>query len=165
MVQSNHKTDYLCCFRPFWNHLGTLKWTQKGKQRPASAWDIWLKCLSLKIIPNQVIRPILLEEMVQNNQKTWFLYAVVFFHFGAILRPPNRPKKVLNSLQVGRMYGLMSNLKIRALAKSLGPLFYGKWSKTIKKKFFLCSLWPFEGHLGTQKDTQGPTTPQPWNPR
>jgi hypothetical protein len=46
----------------FW---GILKLTQKGTQRSASGWDVQ---------PN---RPILEGEMVQNNQKIVFSYAVL----------------------------------------------------------------------------------------
>jgi hypothetical protein len=92
MVQSNHETDFLCCFRPFWDHLGTVKWTQKGRQRPASGWDVWPKCLGLKISPNQIIRPILLGEMVQNNQKKRSLYAV-FLSFWGHFETPKKTQK------------------------------------------------------------------------
>jgi hypothetical protein len=43
--------------------------------------------------PNQNIRPIILGEMVQNNQKTVY-FLVFFLSFGAIWAPLNRPKKV-----------------------------------------------------------------------
>jgi hypothetical protein len=79
MVQSNLKTVFL----PYWDHLGTLKWTQKGKQRPTSGRDVWSVCLSLEMSPNQIIKPILLKEIVQNNQKTGFFKAV-FCYLGAI---------------------------------------------------------------------------------
>jgi hypothetical protein len=32
-IQNNRKTGFLYRFLPFWGHLGTLKWTQKGTQR------------------------------------------------------------------------------------------------------------------------------------
>jgi hypothetical protein len=50
------------------------------------------QCLSLEAL-NQIIRPILLEEMIQNNQKTDF-YAV-FGHFRTIGVPLNGPKKYM----------------------------------------------------------------------
>jgi hypothetical protein len=34
-------------FFPCWGHLGTLKWTQKGTQRPACRWDLWPNVLDL----------------------------------------------------------------------------------------------------------------------
>jgi hypothetical protein len=51
----------------------------------------WAGCMaqyqSLKINPNQIIRPILSGEMVENNQK------IDFMLFLAIRAPPNGPKK------------------------------------------------------------------------
>jgi hypothetical protein len=43
--------------------------------------------LNLKKSPKQITRPFLLEEIVQNNQKTGF-YAGFSLHFGAIWAPP-----------------------------------------------------------------------------
>jgi hypothetical protein len=54
--------------------------------------------------------------MVQNNQKTVF-YAV-FVHFGAIWAP----KKICKGPQLGGMFGPLSELEIKPLTKSLGPL-------------------------------------------
>jgi hypothetical protein len=58
--------------------------------------------------PNQIVRPIFLGEMVQNNQKI-----VYFMLFLAIWAPPNGPKKVHKGPQVGGMYGTMSELENR----------------------------------------------------
>jgi hypothetical protein len=59
-------------------------------------------------------------------QEKWYIttrkqvcYAV-FHHFGA---PPNGPEKIDKGPQVGRMYGLMSELKNKPLTKYLGPFF------------------------------------------
>jgi hypothetical protein len=60
--------------------------------------------------PYQIIRAILLGEMVQNNKKTDF-YAV-FSHFRAILAPFKGLKKIHKGPQVGGMYGPMSELEI-----------------------------------------------------
>jgi hypothetical protein len=60
----------------------------------------------------------MLEEMVQNNQKTG-----IYAYFGAIWAPPNGPKKGLKGWQEGRMYGPMSNLKDKPLTKLLGLFF------------------------------------------
>jgi hypothetical protein len=54
------------------------------------------------------MRPIILGEMVQNNQKTVF-YAV-FDHFRAIWAPPRRLKKVAKGPQVGKIYNPMCKL-------------------------------------------------------
>jgi len=86
------------------------------------------QCQSLKIGPNQIIRPILLGEMVENNQKFFVLML-----FLAIWALSNGPKKVLRGLQVGGMYGPISELENRPLTKSLGPFFQEKWSKTTRK--------------------------------
>jgi hypothetical protein len=55
--------------------------------------------------------------MVQNNQKTVF-YAVSG-HVGAIWAL----KKINKDPQVGKMFGLMSELKNKPLTKSFGPFF------------------------------------------
>jgi hypothetical protein len=75
------------------------------------------QCQSLKLGPNQIIRPILLGEMVKNNQKIGFML------FLAILASPNGPKKILRGLQVGGMYGPMSGLEKRPLTKLLDKFF------------------------------------------
>jgi hypothetical protein len=56
-------------------------------------------CLGYKKAPYQIIMPILLVEMVPNNQKTGF-YAV-FFNSVAIWAPPSEPKKVDKGPQIG----------------------------------------------------------------
>ena len=72
--------------------------------------------LAWKKAPNQINRPILVEEMIQNNQK--IVFSVLFW---GIWAPLNGPKKVLKGLQVGVMYGPMSKLKKKPLNKSIGP--------------------------------------------
>jgi hypothetical protein len=52
--------------------------------------------------------PILLGEMVQNDQKKIFF--AVFFHFVAVREAPYEPKKVVKDSKVGWMYGQMSKL-------------------------------------------------------
>jgi hypothetical protein len=76
---------------------------------------------TLKTAHNQIISPLLLEEIVQNNQKTGF--CAVFFHFGAIWAPPEGAKKELKGLQVIGRYGPMSNQKNKPLTKLLVPFF------------------------------------------
>jgi hypothetical protein len=54
--------------------------------------------------------------MVQNNQKSFFmLFWGILGHFG--------PKKIQKGLQLGGMFGPMSELKNKPLTKSLGLLF------------------------------------------
>jgi hypothetical protein len=72
----------------------------------------------LKHNPNKILRPILLGEVVQKNQKIVF-----FILFLAICGPQNGPKMLHKGSQMGKMYGPMFKLKNKPLTKSLGPLF------------------------------------------
>jgi hypothetical protein len=79
--------------------------------------------------------------MVQNNQKTVFYAAFVFW--GAIWAPQNQPKKVPKGFQLGEMYGLMSKLKNKPLTKAAGAFLYEKWSKSTRKLFiYAVSFFP-----------------------
>jgi hypothetical protein len=82
-----------------------------------------------------------------------------FVFWGAIWAPPNQPKKVNKGPQVGSLYGPMSKLKNKPLAKPLGPFFQEKWSKTTRKLFFklfsFFAIWappnrPKKDHKGLQ---------------
>jgi hypothetical protein len=109
--------------------LGTPKWTQKDKQRLASGGLYGPISKLYKKLFNQIIRLILLGEILQNNQKTG-----VFCNLGNIWAPPNVPKKVHKGLQMSGLYGLMSNLENNPLNKSLGLFFQKKRPKTNRKQ-------------------------------
>jgi hypothetical protein len=109
------------------------------------------QCLSLKISHNQIIRPILYGEIVQNNQKPVYFFAV-FFHFGANWAAQNEPKKVPKGQKVSRMYCPMPKLKHKPLTKSLGPFLKEKLYETTRKQVFM--LFFIFGPLGTPKWTQ-----------
>jgi hypothetical protein len=94
--------------------FGHPEWIQKSSHRSASGQDVWPNVRPLK----QIIRPVLLGEMVQKYQKIVFSYAVL-----AIWATPNGTKKVYKGPHVGRTYGPMLELENRALTKSLGPFF------------------------------------------
>jgi hypothetical protein len=94
--------------------------------------------------------PVLLGEMVRNNQKTGF-YAVFFLHCMAIWAPPNRPKKVAKGSQVGGRYGPTSKLNNKHLTKLLGPFFLGDMVRNNQKTGFYAVFCSCEGHLGTPK--------------
>jgi hypothetical protein len=80
------RKHFFMLFMPFLGQLGTPKWTQKGTQRPISGRNVWPNVRAKKLAPNQIIRSILLGEMVQNNQKTVFLCCFWPFwgHFGTV---------------------------------------------------------------------------------
>jgi hypothetical protein len=92
-----------------------------------------------------MIRPILLGEIVRNNQKTGF-HAV--FLFVAIWAPPYGPKKVPKGPQVGETFGVMSKLKNKPLTKLLGLFFLEKWSETTRKQFFILFVSTILGPFG-----------------
>jgi hypothetical protein len=96
MVQNSEKMGV---YDVLW-HLGN--WTQKSTKGP----QVGGMCVPMskleKKAPNQINRPILVREMVQNNQKR------LFMHFWGIWAPPNGPKMVLKDLQVGRLFVPMS---------------------------------------------------------
>jgi hypothetical protein len=69
-----------------------------------------------KKAPYQIIRPILVGEIVQNKQKKVF-----FILFRGIWVPPNVPKKVLEGMQVEGKHVPMSKLEKKPLTKSSGP--------------------------------------------
>jgi hypothetical protein len=78
-VQNNQKTGLFAVF----STLGPFAHPRMDPKRYAKVrkWaGCMAQCQSLKIGPNQIIRSILLEEMVKNNQKIVF-YAV-FSHLG-----------------------------------------------------------------------------------
>jgi hypothetical protein len=81
----------------------------------------WAECmvqgLSLKIRPYQIIRPIALGEMIQNNQNKVVMLVL------AIVAPPNGHKRVCKGPQMSLMYGPLSKLEIKPHTKSLGPFF------------------------------------------
>jgi hypothetical protein len=54
------------------------------------------QCLSLKYAPKQITRPIHLEEMVQNNQKTGF-YSFLKNILGPFGHPQIEPKRYLKA--------------------------------------------------------------------
>jgi hypothetical protein len=78
--------------------MGPFGHNQIHLKRSPKVHKCTAQCLSLEKTPNQIIKPILLEETIQNNQKTDF--HAVFGHFGA---PLNRPQKIHEGLQVGAM--------------------------------------------------------------
>ena len=49
--KTTRKHVFYAVFLPFWDHLGTPRWTQKGRQRLASGRDIWPEFLRLKTSP------------------------------------------------------------------------------------------------------------------
>jgi hypothetical protein len=65
MVQNNQKIGFYAVL----GHLGTSKWTHKGTQMPARGRDVRPNIYASKKAANQINRPILVREMVQNNQK------------------------------------------------------------------------------------------------
>jgi hypothetical protein len=94
------------------------------------------QCLSLKISPYQIIRSILVGEIVQNNQKIVF-----FMLFWGIWAPPKGPKKVIKGPQVDRMYVPMSKLENKPLV--------GEIVQNNKKIIF---FYVVLGHLGTPNE-------------
>ena len=112
MVWNNQKIVFFILFWGSWAHPKGPKNVHTDQQEGGmyilvpKTW-IWA--------PNQINRPILIGEMVQNSHKMG-VYAVLG-HLGT----PNWSQKVHNGPQVGGMYVPMSKLKNKPLNKSIGP--------------------------------------------
>jgi hypothetical protein len=76
------------CIMYVLGHQGTPKWTQKSTQRPTNGPDLWPKVKASKWAPYQIIRPILVREIVRNNQKNLFPCC-----FGVFELPQMDPKR------------------------------------------------------------------------
>jgi hypothetical protein len=78
MIRNNQKQFFLHCFCHF-----VAIWAPPNQPKsPQVGYRCMAQYLNLKVSPNLIITPILLEEMVQNNLKTSFL--CFFCHFEAI---------------------------------------------------------------------------------
>jgi hypothetical protein len=95
---------------------------------------MYAQCLSLKKVPNQIIRPILIREIVQNNQKTGFFccFSLLFWGHLGILKM--NQKGYPNARKWARCMAQCQNFKNKPLTKSSGPFCYEEWSKTTRQQ-------------------------------
>jgi hypothetical protein len=105
-----------------------------------------------KKAPNQIIKPILLGKIVQNNQKTSF--RAVFSILGPFGHPHRDPKREPKGPQVGETFGLMSKLKDKPLTKLLGLFFFINGPNQSENRFLYFFLSPILGPIGHPHWTQ-----------
>jgi hypothetical protein len=145
MVQNDQTIGFLCCFFHFVAVRAPPYQPEKVVKGSKVGWMYGPMSKLKKKAPNQILRPILLGKMVQNNQKLCFLccFFVIWRPFGH----PNGPKKVPKGSQVGNsamystmysaMYSAMYKLENKPLAKSLGPSFKRNSLKQPQNRFFI----------------------------
>jgi hypothetical protein len=97
-------------FVPFLTILGRAQMDPKTIYKDPQVGRIYGPLSELKNKPlTKLLGPFLLEETIQNNQKTSFVYC--FWPFWGYLGTPKWTQKGTQRLQVAEMYGPMSKLK------------------------------------------------------